>query len=209
MKGGNRMKTKLKTLIPALLVWILWICLPAQAGEIVPVRDYRVPKAGELPEILYAGVPMDCGPYQIRVMGQPVVTKSNNGMIASHDMNFLIIRIGLTNISDKTVGWLTPDSFLVRETFMGRIYGTYTFNTIVSAKAAAGFNLSAFFKPVNPGETMQTAIVFKVFPGAEGWILSFSPKTFGEENPSCSVEFQLPPAVIQNWYAMAGGEAEE
>ncbi len=203
------MKTKPAALILALLACLAWIFLPARASDVVLVRDYRAPEGDVLPEVLNAGIPLECEPYQIRVMGQPVVTKSNNGMIASKDMNFLIIRIGLTNLSDAPIGWLTPDSFLVRETYMGRIYGTYTFNTIMSTKAAAGFNLPAFYKPVNPGETMQTAIVFKVFPGAQGWILKFTPRHFGEDEASCSVEFQLPQAVIQNWNTMSQGGAEE
>ncbi len=203
------MKIRHCILFLTVLFCFLQISLPVRASDVVLTRDYRPPEAGGLPDVLYAGMPMDCGPYQIRVMGQPVLTKSNNGMIASKDMNFLIIRIGLTNIDDKTLGWLLPDSFLVEEVFNGRVYGTYTFNTIMSAKAASGFNLPAFFKPIKPGETMQTAIVFKAYPGAQEWILTFSPKHFGDEEAECSVRFRLPPAVIQNWYAMSEGEAEE
>ena len=203
------MKTKLSVLFFAFLFCILPAAVPVLASEVIPAREYQGKSADNIPGILYAGTPMDCEPYQIRVMGQPVVTKSNNGMIASSDMNFLIIRIGLTNMTDKTLGWLTPDSFLIREIYNNRIYGTYTFNTIMSAKAAAGFNLPAFYNGVKPGETMQTVIVFKVYPGAQGWILTFSPKHFSDTEADCSVEFQLPPAVIQNWYTATEGEAEE
>ncbi len=202
------MKMKLRMLIFTLLLWSLPVFLPVQAGDIVPLREYQAPEADELPDILYQGNPMECEPYQIRLMGQPALTKSSLGMIASHDLNFLILRVGLTNMTENTIGWLTPDSFLVQEIYNSRIYGTYTFNTIMSAKVAAGFNLPAFYEPVKPGQTMQTILVFKVFPGAQGWILTFSPKHFGEEEASCSVSFRLPPAIVQTWYGQSSGGIE-
>ena len=183
--------------LTALLILLLCLSAAADTG-ITPVSEYISKDTDELPDVLNIGVPLQCGDLQIMLMGQPVLTKSNLGMIAELDMNYLTIRLGFTNTSDKTVGWLMPDSFLVQETWNHRIYGAYRLDPIISAKVAAGFKLPVFFTPIEPGKTLQTPLVFSVYPGAQSWILSFSPRMIGEEAPNAeTVRFQLPAAVTQ------------
>lgn len=177
----------------------LLLCLSAAADTgITPVREYITKDTDALPDILNVGVPLQCGDLQIMLMGQPVLTKSNVGMVAELDMNYLTVRLAFTNNSEKTVGWLMPDSFLVQETWNHRIYGAYHLDPITSAKVAAGFKLPVFLTPIEPGKTLQTPLVFSVYPGAQSWILSFSPRTIGEEAPSAeTVRFQLPAVITQ------------
>lgn len=177
----------------------LLLCLSAFAETgITPSRQYQQEDQDELPEVLNVGYPLQCGDFSLMIMGQPVVTKSSVGMVAELDMNFLIIRIGFTNLSDRTIGWMMPDSFSLTETYNSRRYGTYRMEPIISAKVAAGFKLPAFFTPIEPGKTLQTPLVFSVYPGAQSWVLTFTPRTIGEETSDAEpVSFRLPAAILQ------------
>ena len=86
--------------LTALLILLLCLSAAADTG-ITPVSEYISKDTDELPDVLNIGVPLQCGDLQIMLMGQPVLTKSNLGMIAELDMNYLTIRLGFTNTSDK------------------------------------------------------------------------------------------------------------
>ena len=150
------------------LLFILLSCLPAFAGDAIPSSDYMALEPDELPEVLNVGTVLEDGDYAIQIKGQPVVTRSSNSLIASLDLNYLIVRVGITNNGEETVGWLTPDSFHVQETYMGHAYGTYPLNTIMSAKASVGYSQPAFYSAIEPGKTLDTTLLFEVFPEAQG-----------------------------------------
>ena len=179
------------------VLFILLSCLPAFAGDAIPSSDYMALEPAELPEVLNVGTVLEDGSYAIQIKGQPVVTKSSNDLIAYLDMNYLIVRVGITNLSDETVGWLSHDSFHVQEIFLGRAYGTYPLNTIMSAKASVGYSQPAFYSTIEPGKTMDTTLVFEVFPEAQGWVFEFTPKILGNAEADASISFQLPKALIQ------------
>ena len=181
------------------LTWllILLIYFPVVAGDAVPSKDYQASDTSNFPEILNVGTVLECGDFKIQVMGQPVVTKSSNQIIADEDRKFLIIRLGITNSGEETAGWLVPDSFHVRETYMGHAYGTYYLDTIMSAKASVGYSQPIFYSAIEPGKMMQTTLVFEVFPEAQGWIFEFTPQTFADASKTNSVSFLLPKALIQ------------
>lgn len=149
------------------------------------------------PEILNVGSILECGDYQIQIMGQPVVTKSSNSIIADLDLKYLIVRIGISNTSDQTKKWLAPNSFTAQETYLNHAYGTYHLDYIMSAKASSGFNLPPFFSSIEPGKMLSTVLVFEIFPEAENWIITFSPSTFTGETSSENVKFLLPKALKQ------------
>ena len=175
----------------------LFTAMPAAGeGNIVLSRDYQPTGVSELPQVLNVGIPLECGRYEIRIMGQPIITKASLGMVADLDLYYLIIRVGLTNIGEQTIGWLTPDSFEIRETYHGRVYGTYKMDPIISAKIAAGFKLPAFYTQIEPGGSIQTTLVFSVYYGAESWILTFAPHVFGDEAAK-TIEFQIPQGLMQ------------
>lgn len=177
---------------------VLFFRLPASGDEwLMFKRDYHPSSIPELPEVLNVGIPLDCGAYELQIMGQPIITKSGIGMVADLDMNYLIIRVGLTNKTGKTVGWLTSDSFILQETYNSRIYGTYTMDPIISAKFSAGFKLPAFYTPIEPGKMIQTVIVFSVYSGAQSWVVSFDPHVFGEEASGEPFLFQIPQPLPQ------------
>lgn len=181
-----------------ILAFILLLHMPAAGNEGISfMRDYHPSGIPELPEVLNVGIPMYCGNYQIQIMGQPIITKSGIGMVADLDMYYLIIRVGLTNMSEKTVGWLTPGSFIIQETYNRRIYGTYSMDPIISAKFAAGFKLPAFYTQIEPGQTLQTPLVFSVYSGAQSWVLTFDPHVFGQEEAAEPIRFQIPAALLQ------------
>ena len=188
----NRKKIVLSALLLLLLMYF-----PAVAGDAVPSKDYQATNVFDFPEILNVGTVLECGNFKIQVMGQPVVTKSSNQIIADEDRKFLIIRVGITNSGEETVGWLVPDSFHVKEIYMGHAYGTYYLDTIMSAKASVGYSQPIFYSAIEPEKMMQTTLVFEVFPEVQGWIFEFTPQTFADNSKMNSVAFLLPKALIQ------------
>ncbi len=160
-------------------------------------KDYLMNYENNFPEILNVGTKLECGNYEIQLMAQPVVTKSSNTLIADLDLKYLVVRIGITNKSEETIGWLTKESFQVQETYMNHAYGTYGLDMVMSAKASVGYSQPVFYSPVEPGKMMQTTLVFEVFPEAQGWIFTFNPNTLGSEKNNDMVQFQLPKALMQ------------
>lgn len=188
---------KIKHIVLSAMLLIFLIYFPVMAGDAVPSKEYQPADASDFPETLNVGTVLDCGKLKIQIMGQPVVTKSSNTLIADEDRKFLIIRVGITNSGEETEGWLLPDSFHVRETYMGHAYGTYSLDTVMSAKASVGYSQPVFYSAIEPGKTMQTTLVFEVFPEAQGWIFEFTPQTFADGSKADSVRFLLPKALIQ------------
>lgn len=170
--------------------------LPASAFEVIPTRDYEFPDDSYFPEVLNVNVPIDCGDYTFRLTHWPLITKSMNELVGRYDLHYLVLRVGITNNSDRTIGWLAPESFGIREIYRNQYYGTYPFDPLMSAKAAKGYSAKAFYSPINPGETLITNLVFDIFPEAEGWVFTFSPHIFGEE-PVETIEFKLPDVIFQ------------
>lgn len=187
------MKTKM---IPACFLLLLLFVLPAAAYQVVLTEEYDFPDGSSLPVVLDLYKTVDCGSYSISLTHLPLVTKSMNSIVGDYDFRYLTIRVAITNKSEETVGWLAPGSFGLKEVYRNRIYGTYTFDPLMSAKGAKGFSLNAFYSPIAPGATLKTMLVFDVFPEADSWIFTFTPHVLGEE-PDESVEFTLPAAVFQ------------
>lgn len=190
------MKKSQKFIIIPLLLFLLLPLMTAYGFDIIPSKDYPFPDDSELPPILYVGVPMECGEYKIQLMAQPIVSKSMHAIVADDDMKYMILRVGITNNGEETVGWLTPDSFELQEYYRNRIYGKTRLNSLMSARISAGYSLKTFYNAIEPGQMLLTPLVFDVFPEADGWILTFSPHVFGEE-ANGSVQFRLPKALIQ------------
>lgn len=186
---------KLPKFIISFLLFFLFPLMPAHGFDIIPSKDYPFPDDSELPPILYVGVPMECGDYRIQLIAQPVVSKSMHAIVADDDMKYMILRVGITNNSEETVGWLTPDSFELQEFYRNRKYGKTLLNSMMSARISAGYSLKTFYAAIDPGQMLITPLVFDVFPEADGWIMTFSPHVFGEEALD-SVQFRLPRAEI-------------
>lgn len=179
-----------------LTLLLLAAVLPAAAFDVIPSQDYPFSDGSNLPQLLGTYQPLECGNYAISIINTPTITKSMNGNVADYDFKYLIVRVGITNKTDQTIGWIAPDSFSVQEVFRNRIYGTYPMDYLMSAKAAKGYSQNAFYTSIAPGATLNTMIVFDIFPDAESWIFSFTPHVFGEES-ECSVSFMLPKAINQ------------
>ena len=186
----------MKKIILLSFLLLLLTVLPAAAYQIVLTENYAFPDGSSLPEVLDLYKTVDCGSYSISLTHWPLVTKSMNSIVGDYDFQFLTIRVAITNNSEETIGWLAPDSFGLKEVYRNRIYGTYTFDPLMSAKGAKGFSLNAFYSPIAPGATLQTMLIFDVFPEANSWIFTFSPHVLGED-PEDSIEFTLPAAVFQ------------
>ncbi|MBQ6343418.1 MAG: hypothetical protein IJI41_09865 [Anaerolineaceae bacterium] len=185
-----------KTALFAALLLLFTVILPAAAFDVIPSQDYPFADGSKLPQLLNVYQSLDCGNYAISITNTPTITKSMNGNVADYDFKYLIVRVGITNKTEETIGWVAPDSFSVQEVFRNRIYGTYPMDYLMSAKAAKGYSQNAFYSPIAPGATLSTMVVFDIFPDAESWILNFSPHVFGEES-ECSVSFMLPKAINQ------------
>lgn len=180
-----------------LILLALFIALPVAASDVTLSYYYRPEQDPDMPGTLYVGWIADCGDYSIRLLQQPVLTKSNNYLVADEDTKYLVLRVAITNKKDESVGWLAPDSFTLQDIYMGRIYGTYSLNIPESSKVAAGFHQEVFFSEIKPEDTLYTSLVFSVYPDVTGWILTFSPHSFGHK-PDASVRFRIPYAIVQD-----------
>lgn len=186
----------MKKIILLSFLLLLLSVLPAAGYQVIFTEEYAFPDGSDLPGVLDLYKTVDCGSYSISLTHWPLVTKSMNSIVGDYDFQYLTVRVAITNNSEETVGWLAPQSFGIKEVYRNRIYGTYTFDPLMSAKGAKGFSLNAFYSPIAPGATLYTMLIFDVFPEADSWIFTFSPHVLGEE-PGETLEFTLPAAVFQ------------
>ena len=185
------------------IMLLLFICLmslsvvfPAGALDVPYDSWYRPTPDPDMPKVLYVGYAAECGDFSIKLLQQPVLTKSNNHLVADGDMQYLVIRVAITNKTDESLGWFAPDSFMVQDTYKGRIYGTYSISLPESCKVASGFHQQVFYSEIKPKDTLYTSVVFSVYPDVSSFILVFTPHAFGEE-PTDTVRFQIPTPVFE------------
>ena len=165
----------------------------SNADQAMKESEYRTQMSMEaFPETITVNVPTDCGDYQIRVLGQPLVTVSTSGLHAYDDKSYLILRVGIKNNSENPVIWLDPESFQVQEYYLN-IYGiSYELNHYMSAKAAQAYNLPAYYSVIKPEQELSTMLVFEVYGNVDGWVFTFSPFTREMDEAEDSVSFVLP-----------------
>ena len=189
---------KIKSFKIFILFVLLLICglAPVSGFDVLTRDQYGFPAEGDFPAVLNIGEVIECGDYSLQILNQPVLSKSFQAMIASKDLKYLSIRVGIKNNSSQTVGWIAPDSFTLQEIFRNQIFGTYKLDYLMSAKAAAGFSWKPFYSPIGPGETLQTLLVFSVFQEVDNWIFHFSPHIMGESAKG-TVQFRLPAVIVQ------------
>ena len=183
-----------------LVIFLILFCMvgSAAAETALTETEYRTQTGlPEIPEVLNVNSWLDCGSFQIRLGGQPLVTKTSSGLKASGDKSFLIVRFGIKNISEEPIVWLDPQSFSVQEYYMSLLGQTYKLNSYMSAKAAQAYNLPAFFTVIQPGAELSTCIVFEVYAEVDGWVMTFSPFTRDKNKAADSVAFTLPKATRQ------------
>ena len=188
-----------KRVFAALCICIL-LCLSnsaVQAKGAVPRSQYAPEGLPELPEEFPVNIPVETGSLSIQLTGSPVLTKTTNHIVSEGDTKFLVIKVAITNTSSQTLGWLSPKSFVVQDTYLGRIYGTWRMNIPASLKAA-GVSLPPFFAEIKSGETINTTIVFSVYPEAESWIFTFSPQTYYGGSFGDPVRYSLPRPIDMN-----------
>ena len=193
---GQKMKRNKILLLFVTGLCFLAVFLSAAGSEVTPSYLYRNETDPDFPKTLPVGWEKQCGSYVIKLLQDPVVTKSNQYMVADADTKYLVIRVAITNTGNEAGGWFAPDSFIIQDTYRGRIYGTYSLDLPLSAKVARGFYQPLFHAAIDPGDTLYTSLVFMVYPDVKSWLLTFAPHQYGEE-PEETVRFQLPPAVFQ------------
>ncbi len=186
----KRIKGILFLLIVCPVVLLLFV--PMYASEVTPIGRYHFEPDPDLPKTLYVGRTLECGDYSIMLLQQPVIGKYSLKLIADNDLEYLMVRVAITNNSEETRGWLNADSFKIMELYKGLIYSTYDLDIPVSAKSSEKFGQKAYFDKIDPGDTIYTTLVFSVYPDVDGWILRFSPRVFYEESPAETISFRLP-----------------
>ena len=192
--SGWKFYARLLGMIAAAVFFIL--TASADASDVTISYYYR-PNREELPDRLYVGWAADAGDYSIKLLQQPVLTKSNNYMVADKETLYLVLRVAITNKTDEYRGWLAPGSFRIQDTYMGRYYGTYAINLAESAKVAGGFHQQPFYTDIAPNDTLYTSLVFSVYPDVDNWVMTFAPHHFGSE-PAETVRFRLPSPMIED-----------
>lgn len=196
--NNNRFRLLSLKTVPVLFVLAALFALffPVSAFDVIPSQDYEFPEGDFLPEVLNVNQVIECGDFSFRLTYPPLVSKSMNSIVGDNDLRYLILRVGITNNREETIGWISPESFSIREVYRNRYYGTYPMDPLMSAKGAKGYSDPAFYSPIKPGETLRTMIVFPVYPEAEYWVMTLTPFIFGEK-PGESVVFTLPKANYQ------------
>ena len=175
-------------------VFFFLLSIPVNAADSIPVTLLPPEQENEIPGILWTGMQARCGNFSIKLLQDPVLVKSTNYMISPSDTKYLIIRLAVTNIGSETEGWLSSESFIVQDTYRGRIYGTYKLNITISAKVSVRSMEEAFFAVIEPGKTVQMDLAFSVYPDVESWVFTFAPQHFGGE-PEEIIRFRLPRAL--------------
>ncbi|MBQ6344348.1 MAG: hypothetical protein IJI41_14625 [Anaerolineaceae bacterium] len=184
-------------LIVVFFFFFFFMLISAEASDVVSSGYYRPERDPSIPDRLYVGWVMDCGDYSVKLLQQPVITKSNNHLVADKETEYMVLRFAITNKTDASLGWLAPNTFQLQDTYLGRIYGTYAMDIGESCKVASGYHEQVFYSEIKPKDTLYTSVVFSVYPDVESWIMIFAPHTFGEE-PKETVRFQIPIPVHLN-----------
>ncbi len=187
-----------RSIIFILLFIVLCSINTVYADKALSEKDYRSQMVmPDMPAVLNVGSTLDCGDYQIKLGGQPLVTKTSSKLLASGDKSWLIVRIGIKNITEEPIVWLDPESFHVEEYYLNILGRTYNMNSYMSAKAAGSYNLPPFYTVIQPGAELSTFVAFEVYGDVDGWIMTFSPFMRDEDGPTSSVSFTLPKATRQ------------
>lgn len=199
---GNRypilaagIRCSLSMMVAGIICLLTVLC--AAASDVTISYYYRPEQNPEIPNRLYVGWVAECGEYSIKLLQQPVITKSNNYLVADAETEYMVLRVAITNNTDESLGWLAPDSFMLQDTYLGRIYGSYAMDIGESCKVASGFHEQVFYSEIKPKDTLYTSVVFSVYPDVSSWILNFAPHAFGEE-PRGPIRFQIPLPIIQD-----------
>lgn len=189
----------MKRFIFSILLFILLFSFSISfADGIITEKEYRdAMTMDSFPNIIKVNEWIDCGEYQIRIMGQPLVTASTSKLHAYDDKSFLIVRVGIKNNTEKPVVWLDPESFFVQEYYLDIQGATYGLNSIMSAKASQAYSLPSFFGSLQPEKEFLTVLVFEVYGAVDGWIFNFNPFTRDENSGKDTVSFLLPAALYQ------------
>ena len=170
----------------------------AAADQALTENQYRSQMVmPDMPEVLNPNIWLDCGELQLRLMGQPLVTKSTSSLVASGDKSWLVQRIGIKNNGEEPIVWLDPQSFQVEEYYLNLLGRTYPLNSYMSAKGSGSYSLPPFYTIIQPGAELSTVIAFEVYGDVDGWIMTFSPFTREMDGPAESVSFTLPKATRQ------------
>lgn len=185
-----------RMIIAAVLLALLCSFASAFADTAKTEKEYRAENAPELPETLNMGTTLDCGDYSIRLMSVPSGTNSIVSINTANSMKYLVLRVGITNHTDHVVSWLDAKSFFVQEYFLDEFHGTYALNHYMSAKAAQSYGLAAYFTAIQPGAELSTVLVFDVYPGADGWVMTFAPFTRSEASAKEEIRFALPKTTL-------------
>ena len=168
------------------------------ASDIMTEKEYREQMSMDVfPDILNINTYADWEDYQIRIMGQPTVTVSTSSLRAYDDKKFLILRMGIKNISENPIVWLDPKSFHVQEYYLDFFGSTYGLNHIMSAKASQASSLPPFYSVIQPNSELLTVLVFEVYGEVDGWILTFNPFTREDEQSDNAFSFVLPKVLYQ------------
>ena len=181
-----------KIFLISLCFFMLYLSLPVCASDVTPVEWYKNEKDPDIPKTLYVGYTLDCGNYTFSIVTQPVLGRYTNNLISDNDLEYLMIRVELKNNTDKTLAWLSSDSFKLVDVYRGRMYNSYPLDITATAVAAQGARQQVYIEEIGPDESMFTTLVFSVYPDVDGWIMYFSPHTYYEEDPVDEVSFLLP-----------------
>lgn len=197
-KGAGR-RLRFGNFLPlaAVCFFLLAAALPCPASDVTISYYYRQEPNPDIPNRLYVGWVADCGDFSIKLLQQPVITKSNNYLVADAETEYLVLRVAITNKTNESLGWLAPDSFSLQDTYLSRIYGTYALDIAESAKVASGFHQQVFYSEIHPKDTLYTSLVFSVYPDVSSWIFTFAPHAFGQE-PAETVRFRIPYPIFED-----------
>ncbi|HQG89984.1 MAG TPA: hypothetical protein PKX80_10765 [Flexilinea sp.] len=164
-----------------------------EATEIPKVPEIlEITETPEIMEILPAqlGQKINCGnKFQFTFYYQPLMSKSNSGQVAKG--KFLVARVLITNLTDRTLEGLPARSFRLHGIIDGvdQEYKLHIANSFITSDR---WDVGLITDTIQAGGMLDTFLVFDVPGKADNWYLKFEPIAKSSEGPFCRVAIQVP-----------------
>lgn len=163
----------------------------SRSTRLLTAAQYERQHRADFSDVLPVSRWIDCGDFSFRMRMQPSLTQRSGHIRAASGHLYMVLAVDIRNNSKKPVSRLAPESFLLQDTCFDDVFNTYVPDVIHSTKVLSGYHREAFFKPVLPGETLETMLVYEVNPDVQSWLFTFAPHLRGEEAGE-SFTFTLP-----------------
>ncbi len=137
-----------------------------------------------------------CGDaFNLMIYYQPIMAKSQSYQIA--DGMFILFRVKIANMSNKTIPGLSADSFNLSRLY-NNVEFSYTPSVFNSIATSVLWEIGQLHDDIRPGMELDTYLVFDVEGKFDDpWYLTFSPMSLGSNDAMCKIKMTLPKISYQ------------